>query len=108
MVLTNNASYGETAASAQHLQMSRMRAIEGGRWVVHAAVSGISAFIDPSGRSYQETDLFEPGVIRRTIRASSELTPYVRFGDWLPLATLVLTLGFGIRGALRKRPTEAT
>lgn len=108
VVLTNNASYEETAASAQHLQMSRMRAIEGGRWVVHAAVSGISTFIDPSGRSYQETGLFEPGVIRRTIRASSELTPYVRFGDWLPFATLVLTFGFGIRGALRERPTEDT
>ena len=47
VVLTNNAAYDETAASPQHLQMSRMRAIENGRWIVHAAVSGISAFIDP-------------------------------------------------------------
>ena len=27
-----------------------MRAVENGRWVVNAAVSGISAFVDPSGR----------------------------------------------------------
>ena len=103
VVLTNNASYGETAASAQHLQMSRMRAIENGRWVVHAAISGISAFIDPSGRSYQETGLFEPGVIRRTIRTSSDLTPYVRFGDWLPFATFAFTLGFGIWRTVARR-----
>ena len=50
VVLTNNAAYDETAASAQHLQMSRLRAIENGRWIVHAAVSGISAFIDPTRR----------------------------------------------------------
>nr|MBA2599851.1 apolipoprotein N-acyltransferase [Actinomycetota bacterium] len=103
VVLTNNASYGETAASAQHLQMSRMRAIEAGRWVVHAAVSGISAFVDPTGRTYQETDLFEPGVMRGTIRGSSELTPYVRYGDWLPFAAFAFTLGSGIwRRALRR------
>ena len=54
VVPVNNASYGTTAASAQHLQMSRMRAVENGRWVVNAAVSGISAFIDPSGRVVAE------------------------------------------------------
>ena len=80
VVLTNNAAYDETAASAQHLQMSRMRAIEDGRWVVHAAVSGISAFIDPTGRTYQQTELFEPAVIRRTIRASTDRTLFRALG----------------------------
>jgi len=79
-----NAFYGETAASAQHLQMSRMRAIEDGRWVVQAAVSGISAFIDTGGRPYEQTRLFRPETIRRTIRASSERTPFVRFGTGSP------------------------
>jgi len=96
VVLTNNASYGETAASAQHLQMSRMRAIEDGRWVIHAAVSGISAFIDPSGRAYDETELFEPTIIRRTIRASSHRTPFVRFGDWLPVVSLGMIVALGL------------
>jgi apolipoprotein N-acyltransferase len=106
VVLTNNASYAETAASAQQLQMSRMRAIEDGRWVIHAAVSGISAFIDPSGRVYDETELFRPTIIRHTIRASSELTPFVRFGDWVPFASLglVLILGLMPRGRRRERP----
>jgi apolipoprotein N-acyltransferase len=93
VVLTNNASYDETAASAQHLQMSRMRAIEDGRWVVHAAVSGISAFIDPRGRTHQPTDLFEPAIVRQTIRASSDRTPFVRFGDWLPILSTILVAG---------------
>jgi apolipoprotein N-acyltransferase len=106
VVLTNNASYDETAASAQHLQMSRIRAIEDGRWVVHAAVSGISAFIDPSGRTYQQTELFEPAVIRRTIRASADRTPSVRWGDWLPVVSLAFAIGLAMvpRGRRTGRP----
>ena len=106
VVLTNNASYDETAASAQHLQMSRMRAIEDGRWVVHAAVSGISAFIDPTGAVDQETGLFEPDVIRRTIQASTSRTPYVRFGDWFPLVSLAFVIGLAAvpRARRARRP----
>ena len=106
VVLTNNAAYDETAASAQHLQMSRMRAIEDGRWVVHAAVSGMSAFIDPTGRTYQRTRLFEPAVIRRTIRASTDRTPSVRWGDWLPIVSLVFVVGMAAvpRGRRAGRP----
>jgi apolipoprotein N-acyltransferase len=105
VVLTNNASYAETAASAQHLQMSRMRAIEDGRWVVHAAVSGISAFIDPAGRVYDATELFSPAIIRRTIRASTARTPFVRFGDWAPIASLVFVAALAAipRGRRRRR-----
>ena len=106
VVLTNNASYRRTAASEQHLQMSRIRAIENGRWVVHAAVSGISAFIGTDGRTHQATRLFEPTIIRRTIRTSTAQTPYVRFGDWLPVLSLVIAIGLAAapRGRRSRRP----
>ncbi|MGI8616660.1 MAG: apolipoprotein N-acyltransferase [Actinomycetota bacterium] len=109
VVLTNNAAYDETSASAQHLQMSRIRAIENGRWVVHAAVSGISAFVDPSGHTYRRTELFEPSLIRKTIRASDERTLYVRWGDWLPVASLALAIGMAAvpRGRREERPEPA-
>ncbi|MBI2237814.1 MAG: apolipoprotein N-acyltransferase, partial [Actinobacteria bacterium] len=93
IVTTNNASYEFTAASRQHLVMSRLRAVENGRWVVHAAVSGISAFIDPTGGVVAETGLFEPAIIRHTIRASTALTLYTRFGDWVPWLSLLLSAG---------------
>ena len=106
VVPVNNASYGTTAASAQHLQMSRMRAVENGRWVVNAAVSGISAFIDPSGRVVTEVGLFRTAILRHTIRSSDVVTPYVRWGDWFPWLSLVLVAGMvlvprkrtGVRG----------
>ncbi len=93
VVPVNNASYGTTAASAQQLQMSRMRAIEDGRWVVNAAVSGISAFIDPTGRVVSDVGLFQPAILRHTIRSSDATTGYVRLGDWLPWLSLVVVAG---------------
>ncbi len=94
IVTVNNASYGFTAASAQHGQMSRMRAVETGRWVVNAAVSGVSMFIDPSGHVVDESELFEPTVLRNTIRTSQTRTWYVRLGDWVPWAALVFLAAF--------------
>ena len=103
VVTINNASYEHTAASRQHLIMSRLRAVEDGRWVVHAAVSGISAIIDPSGRVVAERGLFAPGVIRHTIRASTARTLYVRFGDWVPWASLLFALGMILAPRKRRR-----
>ncbi len=93
VVATNNASYERTAASRQHLVMSRLRAVENGRWVVHAAISGISAFIDPEGRVHQPTGLFELATDRFTIRASTARTLYSRLGDWLPWASGLAVVG---------------
>ncbi len=93
VVPVNNASYGFTAASAQHLQMSQMRAIETGRWYVNAAISGISAFVNPSGRIVDSAGLFETEILRRTIRASDERTWFVRLGDWLPWLCLAFLIG---------------
>jgi apolipoprotein N-acyltransferase len=92
VVTVNNASYGNTAASAQHLQMSQIRAVENGRWVVNAAVSGISAFVDPTGRVVASEGLFRPAVLRATIRSSDERTLYGRLGDWLPWLAVGLLL----------------
>ncbi|GBC86272.1 Polyprenol monophosphomannose synthase [bacterium HR12] len=82
VLTTNNASYGMTAASRQHLVMSRLRAVETGRWIVHAAVSGISAVVAPDGEVVARAGLFEPAITRATIRPARGATPYVRFGDW--------------------------
>jgi apolipoprotein N-acyltransferase len=106
VVQTNNASYGLTAASRQHLLMSQLRAVENGRWVVHAAVSGISAFIDPEGRVVAETGLFEPAILRHRIQVSTGRTLYTRFGDWVPWASLLLSAGLLLARGRRRRPAR--
>jgi apolipoprotein N-acyltransferase len=104
VVTINNASYERTAASAQHLQMSQLRAVEDARWVVHGAVSGISAFVNPEGRVVARRGLFETAVMRHQVVASSRTTVYLRFGDWVPWGSLVLVLGLIAVPRGRRRP----
>ena len=104
VVTINNASYERTAASEQHLLMSRLRAVENGRWVVHAAVSGISAFVDERGRVVDSRGLFEPATMRQQVVASTRTTLYTRFGDWVPWGSIVLVLGLIALPRGRKRP----
>ena len=106
VVLVNNASYGLSAAGAQHLQMSQMRAIEVGRWVVDAAVSGPSASIDPSGRVVNRAGLFDRAILRTTIRSSNERTLYVRLGDWFPWLAAVLLAGIVIPPRRRRHARD--
>ena len=107
LVVTNNASYERTAASEQHVQMSRMRAVESGRWVVHAGITGISAFVDPSGRVTASRGLFDTGIVRDTIRSSQVRTPYVRFGDWAAWGSMLLAAGLFLTPRPRRRDRPA-
>jgi glycosyl transferase family 2 len=74
--------------------MSQMRAVETGRWVVDAGVSGISAFIDPTGSALERTGLFQTSILRGQIVTSTVETPYVRYGDVVPvLCSAIVILG---------------
>jgi apolipoprotein N-acyltransferase len=77
LAITNDASFQRSAEPDQHLAQSRMRAIETGRWVVHAALSGSSAFVDPDGSVHDATDLFVQDAIRRDIPLAAGRTPFL-------------------------------
>ena len=89
VVSTNNSSYLRTAASAQMVAISQLRAAEERMWVAQAALTGISAVIAPSGRVVARTGLFRPALLTPTIRFATGTTVYGRYGDWLPVAVLV-------------------
>jgi len=84
--ITNDASFERSAEPDQHLAQSQMRAIETGRWVVHAALSGSSAFVDPDGRIHDATDLFVQDSIRRDIPLAAGRTPFLAAGDVVGVA----------------------
>jgi apolipoprotein N-acyltransferase len=90
VVSTNNSTFGISAAPEQHVVLSELRAVESGRWVVHAALSGISAFISPGGEVVSDTALFRSAVLRGELRRASETTVYDAIGGWLPLVLLIL------------------
>ncbi len=80
--VTNNAWYGDSAAPHQHLQISRMRALEAGRYLIRAANDGITAVISPRGRIVNRLPQFRPGVLRAEVRPMTGLTPYARVGNY--------------------------
>ena len=93
VTLTNNASFGESAQPFQHLAQSQLRAVETGRWVVHAAISGSSAFVGPDGQVEQATPPFELATIRRSVPLVDGTTPYLVIGDVVGWLTRAVVLG---------------
>lgn len=108
---TNDASFGRRGEAPQHVAQSQLRALETGRWVAHAAISGTSAFVDPDGDVFDATDLFAATSIRRTVTTTDGLTPFLVTGDWLAPATMVGLVALAATGALsgrrRSRPEDA-
>jgi apolipoprotein N-acyltransferase len=80
LVMTNNASFGDGPGSRQHLANSQLRAVEEGRSVVQAAVTGISAVIGPDGRTSSQTGLYEQTTVRVGVQPRRGMTPYTRVG----------------------------
>ena len=83
VILTNQASYGESGMSDQFILMSRANAISNGRPIVHAAITGKSAFIDHNGKVISKTKLFETGVLTEKIEVKQIETPYSKYGNYL-------------------------
>jgi apolipoprotein N-acyltransferase len=103
VVSTNNRSYRRSANSAQHVAIGQIRAAETGRPVVQAAISGISALIDASGRVHAETKLFERTRLEGSVTAMRGETLYIRFGEWVDWACLVAVLACVVVAIVRHR-----
>jgi apolipoprotein N-acyltransferase len=102
-VLTNNRSYRRSANSAQHLAMGQFRAAETGRPLLQAAISGISALVDHTGRVQARTGLFVPTVLVGDVATYRGRTPYTVLGDWVVAASAVLLAGAVAAGRWRRR-----
>lgn len=89
--VTNDAWFGDSTARHQHLQISRMRALEAGRPLLRVANDGISAVIDHRGEILDTLPNFQPGVLRAEVQPREGLTPYARVGNWL---VIVLSFAF--------------
>lgn len=93
---SNNAWYGDSLAPHQHLQISRMRALETGRPMLRATTNGISALIDEKGAIQARSRQFQTDTITGLVQPMQGATPYVRWGNW-PVVILLLLLAAGAR-----------
>ncbi|MDE0353799.1 MAG: apolipoprotein N-acyltransferase [bacterium] len=103
VLATNEASFGRTPASDQMIAISRMRAAELGVDLVHAAVTGKSAFVHADGRVESRTELFETTTAAGVPAArTAGPTLYVRWGDWLQVGAMLAYLGLRVAGFIRR------
>ena len=84
--VSNIAWFGDTLAVDQHLNISRMRAMELGRPMLRATNTGATAIIDHTGRVTHQLPRFTRGSLVGTFEGREGLTPFARwaaaFGLW--------------------------
>lgn len=98
VTITNDAWYDGTSAPRQHLNQARLRAIETNRYLLRAGTTGISAFVDPTGRILSELPMNQQGIVYAKFESRQKTTPYVRFGDWFAWFACAITLFAVIKG----------
>jgi len=102
VVQTNNATFGYTDESVQQLAMSRLRAVESGRAVVHVSTVGVSALIAPDGRVLAGGGHFSRDVLSAVLPLRTGTTTATRLGA-LPEAVLALLGLVSAAAGLRRR-----
>ncbi|OYU30860.1 MAG: apolipoprotein N-acyltransferase [Comamonadaceae bacterium PBBC2] len=102
--VSNIAWFGNTLAVDQHLNISRMRAMELGRPMLRATNTGATAIIDHQGRVTQQLPRFTRGTLVGTYEGRTGLTPYARWAAaWGLLPLWGLCGVIVLIGAVRRR-----
>jgi len=102
VTMTNDAWFGRTAGPYQHFSMAVFRAVENRKPVVRAANTGVSGFIDSSGRIRAATPLFQRKVITDTVRTDATMTFYTKYGDLFAFLCIVVAVVLLINIRLRR------
>ncbi len=93
--VSNIAWFGNTVAIDQHLQISRMRALEFERPMIRATNTGATVIIDHRGRVVRSLPRLTRGVLTGEVEGRTAITPYARwasrFGLW-PLWIVALLI----------------
>lgn len=91
--ISNDGWYGDSGAYAQHLNQTRMRAIENNRWLLSATDTGVTASIDPWGRVVARIPRKERATLVAPYALTSVTNFYTRHGDWFAYACAIISIG---------------
>jgi apolipoprotein N-acyltransferase len=101
--VTNDGWFGSyDSTREQHLQIARMRCLELATPMARVANTGISAFIDSSGRIQSTLAPITAGQLVANVARPAHTTLYGRTGDWLPWSTLISTLALFLFSIVRR------
>jgi apolipoprotein N-acyltransferase len=91
--ISNDGWYGDSGAYAQHLNQTRMRAIENDRWILSSTDTGVTASIDPYGRTVARLERKVRGALVAPYALTSVTTFYTRHGDWFAWLCAIISAG---------------
>ncbi len=89
VVQTSNASFTGTAQPEQQFKISRLRAIETGRWVLVPSTNGISGIIDATGHVVARAPIHTPATLSASVPLAGGSTLGVLIGHWLEYALML-------------------
>jgi apolipoprotein N-acyltransferase len=104
--LSNDGWYGDSGAYAQHLNQTRMRAIENDRWLLSATNTGVTASIDPYGRTVARLPRKKRAALVAPYALTSVTTFYTRHGDWFAWLCAIISTGVLLTRFLYRRKTS--
>ncbi|HEY7957021.1 MAG TPA: apolipoprotein N-acyltransferase [Polyangia bacterium] len=107
--ITNDAWFGRTSEPYEHLALSVYRAVEMRLDLVRAVNTGVSAFVDSTGRVYDhspsvdpdETPGVQPVGLLAPAAIQKPFTLYASLGEWFGALCLILLLLLGERALER-------
>lgn len=106
--LSNIGWFGDTIAIDQHLQISRLRAMELGRPMLRATNTGATAAIDHRGVVTHQLPRLTRGRLEATVQGRSGLTPFAvwagRWGLWPVWGLCGLVLALSVVARLAAGP----
>jgi apolipoprotein N-acyltransferase len=99
--VSNDAWFGRSIGPRQHLQISQMRALETGRYMLRATNTGVTAIINERGVVLQQVEVFTTTALHGIAQGFGGTTPYVRFGNSLVLGLAGMILFAAVLRASR-------
>ncbi len=114
-VQTSNATFIHTHQIDQQFAITRLRAVETGRWLAVASTNGVSGVIAPDGSVVTSAAPRTQAAMVETVGLDTAITPAVRIGPWsgraciaLAVLGLLLVLVPYRRNLTRDRAEDAT
>jgi apolipoprotein N-acyltransferase len=91
ITISNDGWFGRSSAPEQHMMMARVRAVENRRWLLRDTNNGYTESIDPYGRTIAQLPLDIRGQLDAPYGVRSDLSPYVRWGDWFSFLSMIVS-----------------
>jgi apolipoprotein N-acyltransferase len=110
IIQSADSTFQDSWEPAQHASLAAVRAVESGRSVINATLTGESTAFDAQGHELGRLNTAQHGALVVNIPLGHRTTPYDRLGEWVPALSFAALILAGVGIALahaRQQPSAA-